>query len=184
MAGGFAVAAAGFAVLATIDATSHLAVLLVGAGVVACGTVAILTLVTDYVLGVAPPERAGSVSGLFETTSELGGALGMAVLGSVLAAGYTSHVSGLLPEGLPPAAEEQARESIAGSLSVAGSLPGQTGEAVLEAGRTAYLSGMRVTEVVAALAMLAMALLTGALLRGGGGVPAPAREKELDPHAA
>jgi DHA2 family multidrug resistance protein-like MFS transporter len=184
MAGGFAVAAAGFAVLATIDATSHLAVLLVGAGVVACGTVAILTLVTDYVLGVAPPERAGSVSGLFETTSELGGALGMAVLGSVLAAGYTSHVSGLLPEGLPPAAEEQARESIAGSLSVAGSLPGQAGEAVLEAGRTAYLSGMRVTEVVAALAMLAMALLTGALLRGGGGVPAPAREKELDPHAA
>ena len=98
------VAATGFAVLATVDATSHLAVLLVGAGVVACGTVGILTLVTDYVLGVAPPERAGSVAGLFETTSELGGALGMAILGSVLAAGYTTRVSELLPDGLSPGA--------------------------------------------------------------------------------
>jgi MFS transporter, DHA2 family, multidrug resistance protein len=73
MAGGFAVAATGFVVVATVHAGSPLAVVLVGAGVVACGTVAVLTLVTDYVLGVAPPERAGAVSGLFETPASSAG---------------------------------------------------------------------------------------------------------------
>ena len=185
MAGGFAVAATGFAVLATVDAGSPLAVVLVGAGIVASGTVAVLTLVTDYVLGVAPPERAGAVSGLFETTSEFGGALGIAILGSVLAAGYRGRVDELLPAGLSAAAHATAHDSLAGAVVAAAHAPGQAGEAILHAGRTAYLSGMRVTEVVAAVTMLAMALVTARLLRGG--EPAPAArwpEKELDPHAA
>jgi DHA2 family multidrug resistance protein-like MFS transporter len=167
MAVGFALAAAGFAILATVSRDTALWVVLVGAGVVASGTVAILTLVTDYVLGVAPPERAGAVSGLFETTSEFGGALGIAILGSVLAAGYRSRVGDLLPGGLDRTATAQAHDSLAGALVAAAHLPGALASAVLEAGRTAYLSGMRVTEIVAAAAMLTMALVTGWLLRGG-----------------
>ena len=187
MASGFAVAATGFAVMATIDATSPLGVLLVGAGLVACGTVAILTLVTDYVLGVAPPERAGSVSGLFETTSELGGAIGMAVLGSVLASTYAHRLHDLLPPGLAPEARAGAGEGIAGALAVASSLPRGVGEAVVHAGRAAYLSGMRVTDVVAASVMVGMAVLTGVLLRGEEQPAGGARETKgsaLDPHAA
>ena len=184
MAGGFALAAVGFAILATIHTGSPLAVVLVGAGVVASGTVAILTLVTDYVLGVAPPERAGAVSGLFETTSEFGGALGIAILGSILAAGYRSHVDALLPDGLASGAHATAHDSLAGASVAAAQLPGQIGHAVLEAGRTAYLSGMRVTEIVAAVTMLAMAVLTGYLLRGDEPTPATQPEKVLDPHAA
>jgi DHA2 family multidrug resistance protein-like MFS transporter len=166
MAVGFAVAAAGFAVLATVDAATHLSVVLVGAGLVASGTVAVLSLVTDYVLGVAPAERAGAVSGLFETTSELGGALGIAILGSLLAAGYRHHVDDLLPAGVPMPARTGALDSPAGALVAAGDLPRGAGEAVLEAGRAAYLSGMRTTEVVAGAIMLVMALLTLRLLRG------------------
>jgi DHA2 family multidrug resistance protein-like MFS transporter len=184
MAGGFAVAATGFVILAAVHTGSPLAVVLVGAGVVASGTVAILTLVTDYVLGVAPPERAGAVSGLFETTSEFGGALGIAILGSILAAGYRSRVDALLPSGLPGATHEAAHDSLAGAVVAATGAPGQAGEAILHAGRTAYLSGMRVTEIVAAVTMLAMALVTGYLLRGGEPTAAPVPEKELDPHAA
>ncbi|TPG14908.1 MFS transporter [Pedococcus bigeumensis] len=183
MASGFAVAATGFMILATVHNGSPLAVVLVGAGVVACGTVAILTLVTDYVLGVAPPERAGAVSGLFETTSEFGGALGIAILGSVLAAGYRSRVDDLLPAGLPGAAHAAAHDSLAGAVVAATQVPGQPGEAILQASRTAYLSGMRVTEIVAAVTMLAMALVTGHLLRGGEPTSLPVPEKELDPHA-
>jgi DHA2 family multidrug resistance protein-like MFS transporter len=184
MAGGFAVAATGFVVVATVDASSPLAVVLVGAGVVACGTVAVLTLVTDYVLGVAPPERAGAVSGLFETTSEFGGALGIAVLGSVLAAGYRTRIDALLPGGLSTAAHHTAHDSLAGAIVAATQAPAQGGGAILEAGRAAYLSGMRTTEVVAAATMLAMAVLTGYLLRGGDPTPAVQPEKELDPHVA
>ena len=165
MAGGFAVAAAGFAVIATVEHGTSLAVVLVGAGLVASGTVAVLSLVTDYVLGVAPAERAGAVSGLFETTSELGGSLGIAVLGSVLAAGYRHHIDHLLPVDLPAAARAGAHDSLAGALVAAVHLPGRVGGAVVEAGRAAYLSGMRTTEVVAGVVMLAMALLTLRLLR-------------------
>ena len=70
------------------------------------------------------------------------------------------------------------------------SLQGLVGlaHAVLEAGRTAYLSGMRVTEIVAGAVMLGMALLTGWLLRGDEAADEEASEtvsaKELDPHAA
>jgi MFS transporter, DHA2 family, multidrug resistance protein len=184
MAGGFAVAATGFVVVATVHAGSPLAVVLVGAGVVACGTVAVLTLVTDYVLGVAPPERAGAVSGLFETTSEFGGALGIAILGSVLAAGYRTHVDALLPGRLSGAAHHTAHDSLAGAIVAAAQAPGRAGGAILEAGRAAYLSGMRTTEVVAAVTMFAMAVLTGYLLRGGDPVPAVQQERELDPHVA
>jgi len=172
MAAGFALAAGGFTILAATHTGSPLAVALVGAGVVASGTVAILTLVTDFVLGVAPAERAGAVSGLFETTSEFGGALGIAVLGSILAAGYRSHVDHLLPAGLPPAARDGARDGLPSALATADHLPAALGEALVRAGRTAYLSGMRVTEVVAAVTMLAMALVTQRLLRSGG-KPAP-----------
>ena len=168
MAVGFAVAAVGFAILATIGQGSPLAVVLVGAGVVASGTVAILTLVTDYVLGVAPADRAGAVSGLFETTSEFGGALGIALLGSVLAAGYRSHVDELLPRGLDAVARGQAHDSLAGALVAASHAPGSVAQSVLDAGRAAYLSGMRLTEVTAAVVMLAMACLAGHLLRDRG----------------
>jgi DHA2 family multidrug resistance protein-like MFS transporter len=101
----------------------------------------------------------------------------------VLAAGYRAHVDELLPTGLSGTAHATAHDSLAGAVVAAAQAPGQAGEAVLQAGRTAYLSGMRLTEVVAAVTMLAMALLTGHLLRGD----APAEvvsEKELDPHAA
>jgi hypothetical protein len=64
------------------------------------------------------------------------------------------------------------------------SLTRSVGDAILEAGRTAYLSGMRVTEIAAGASMLAMALLTGQLLRDGEPAPVTQPEKELDPHAA
>ncbi|HEY3534032.1 MAG TPA: hypothetical protein VGK60_00590, partial [Pedococcus sp.] len=57
-------------------------------------------------------------------------------------------------------------DSPAGALVAAGDLPRGAGEAVLEAGRAAYLSGMRTTEVVAGAIMLVMALLTLRLLGG------------------
>ena len=112
------------------------------------------------------------MSGLFETTSEFGGALGIALLGSILAAGYRSHVDELLPAGLDRRDHATAHDSLAGAVVASAHAPGQVGAAILHAGRTAYLSGMRLTEVVAAVTMLAMALVTARLLRGG--EPAPA----------
>ena len=82
-----------------------------------------MTLVADYVLGVAPADRAGAVGGLIETSSELGGALGIALLGSVLAAAYRTSATTLLPAGLPASVTEPARQTIAGASAAAQDLP-------------------------------------------------------------
>ncbi|MYT20143.1 MFS transporter, partial [Streptomyces sp. SID7760] len=89
IAGGFALAAAGFALIGLVGSDS-LWLLLTGAGVLACGIVTVMSLVSDMALGAAPAEKAGSAASLLETGQEFGGALGMAVLGSLGTAVYRS----------------------------------------------------------------------------------------------
>ena len=159
MAGAFVVAALGFASMRFAAVDSSIWVLLVAASLVAIGLVAVVTLVTEYAIGVAPEDRAGSVSALVETASEFGGALGMAVLGSVLAAVYGSRLSELLPPGLPAEASAAAEETLGGATVVAEQLSGPVGAAVLGAARSAYVSGMHVAVLVAVGAALLGALV-------------------------
>lgn len=166
MAGGFAVSVIGFLLLSWVEVTSPLALVLGAAGLVSGGLVAVLSLITDYVLGVAPPEHAGSGAGLTETSSELGGALGMALLGSVLASVYRAHIGRLLPP-LDAGASDQASQTLAGAAAVAATRPGPAGDAVLAAGRAAYLSGMHAASLVAAGVLVIAAILAVTLLRDG-----------------
>jgi DHA2 family multidrug resistance protein-like MFS transporter len=166
MAGGFVVSVVGFLTISRVGPSDGLWSLLLAAGLVSGGLVAVLSLITDYVVGVAPAERAGSVAGLVETSSELGGALGMALLGSVLAAVYRLHADQLLPAGLPDAAAEEAGQTLAGAVAVSAQLPGALGEAVLEAGRAAYTSAMHAACLTAAGVLLVAIVLTLVLLRG------------------
>ena len=53
-------------------------------------------------MGCVPPERAGVASGISETGAELGGALGIAVLGSIGVAVYRSEIADALPDGVHP----------------------------------------------------------------------------------
>ncbi|MFD0329708.1 MFS transporter [Streptacidiphilus monticola] len=79
---------------------------------------------SDTVLASAPKEKAGVAGAVGETAMELGGALGIAVLGSVLTAGYRGDLR--LPAGLPSAAADAAHESLAGAVGAAASLPGDS----------------------------------------------------------
>ncbi|MFB9236795.1 MFS transporter [Plantactinospora siamensis] len=177
MAGGFLVAAGGFALLTRVPAEAGLWVLLTGATGYAAGVVAVLSLVTDVVLGEAPPDRAGTVSGLLESATEFAGALGMALLGSVGTAVYRRDMGGPLP-GLPAAAAAPARETLAGAYTVAGTLPADAAAALLRAARSAFLAGLHAAAVVALLVMLLAAglclLLRRAHAAGRPGSPAPA----------
>jgi DHA2 family multidrug resistance protein-like MFS transporter len=142
MATGFVVAAAGFGVLATMTQQATLLPALIGASVLAVGLVVVMTLVTDLALGLVQPERAGAASAVLETGSEFGGALGIALLGSIGAAVYTHRMAGLLPTGLPDAAREAAGQTLGGAIAVAGQLPGPAGGALVDSARSAFLSGM------------------------------------------
>ncbi len=167
MAGGFLVAALGFLTMTATRADSGVWVCLAPATLIAIGLVSVSTMVTDFVVGVVPAERASAVSGLVETTSELGGALGIALLGSVLNAWYRPHIAAALPASLPAETAHEAGQTVTGAVLSAGQLPGAVGEQLLSAARTAYTSGMHTADLVAAAILLCGALVALCLPRAG-----------------
>ena len=113
----------------------------------------------------APPERAGAASAIAETAAELGVALGIAVIGSLGTAVYRGHLTAALPAGVPPEAGAAARETLAGAVEVAAHLPGQLGPALLEAAQSAFVQGLQLGATISAVASVALAAFTLALLR-------------------
>ncbi|WP_229852146.1 MFS transporter [Streptomyces albospinus] len=163
---GFALAAGGFIWLSWLEPASPLWLVLAGSAVYASGLVMVMSLGNELAIGVAPPERAGSASALLESGTELGGALGMAILGSIGSAVYRGDIGGALPPGLPARAADAARETLAGATAVAAHLPGRIGAALLTAARTAFTHGLHAAVLCAAAVMAAAAVLAVTLLRG------------------
>ncbi|MET9676618.1 MFS transporter [Streptomyces sp. NPDC006482] len=150
MGGGFLVSAGGFAWMAGVDRATPLWVVLVACALYAAGLVSAMTLANELALGAAPPERAGAAAAVLESGQELGGALGMAILGSIGAAVYTAA--------MPPSAPAAARETLGGAL---------TGTPdVLDAARSAFTEAMSGAAVGASLLMLVAAVVSVVLLRG------------------
>ncbi|MFI9061025.1 MFS transporter [Streptomyces sp. NPDC053429] len=163
IAGGFALAAAGFALMGLLG-TDSLWLLLVAAGVLASGIVTVMSLVSDMALGSAPAEKAGSAASLLETGQEFGGALGMALLGSLGTAVYRGDLAG---------ADPAVRETLGGAVAVAQRLGGEAGGQVLTLAREAFVHGMRYAAWGGTALLLAAAVLAVVSMRGVG-APAPA----------
>jgi DHA2 family multidrug resistance protein-like MFS transporter len=117
----------------------------------------------------AGAERAGAASAISETGSELGGALGIAVLGSIGTAVYRGVMA--VPDGIPPDAMEAAQRTLGGAVEVAGGLPGHLGAELLGAAREAFTQAFELTAVVCAALALAAAIATAPLLRDVGPSP-------------
>ncbi|QYX75896.1 MFS transporter [Streptomyces akebiae] len=158
-------ASAGFGVIAQVEADSELALVITGATMMAAGVGVVLTLAADLIIAAAPPERAGSASGLSETCAEFGGALGIAVLGSIGAAVYRQSMDDDMPSGIPEAASEVAHETLGGAVQVAGQLPEDLAGLLLTASREAFTEGMQIASYTAAGVMLVAAVLAGLMLR-------------------
>jgi DHA2 family multidrug resistance protein-like MFS transporter len=165
IAAGLALSAAGFAVLAVVDEASGLAVVVFATVVFSLGLAPAFTLTTDVVIGTAPPERAGSASAISETSSELGGALGIAILGSLGAALYRSAMADAVPAELPPEAAEAARGTLGGALAASAWLPHEVGAVLLDNARDAFTDGLQLTAGVSAATVAATAVLGVAMLR-------------------
>lgn len=162
---GLVLAAIGFGVLTQLEGDYGLAILVVGSVVFSVGFGPMMTLSTDMIVGTAPPERAGAASAISETNSELGGALGIAVLGSVGAFLYRSEVAASIPAGTPPAAAEAARDTLGGAVAVAGQLPNQLGAQLLDTARAAFTHGLQMTAAVSVVITIGAAILAAVLLR-------------------
>ncbi|MFI7111234.1 MFS transporter [Nonomuraea sp. NPDC050227] len=159
-----------YAMLGTeLDYLTLLPVMMIGG----LGVGLTFTVNNDNILATAPKERAGAAAAVSETAFELGGALGIAVLGTVLNSVYRANL--LVPAGVPG---EAARESIAGATATAAELPPQAAGELMRAARTAFVSGMQVTTLVTAVLLAVVAVFALAWLRG---VPKVIQEEQPVP---
>lgn len=102
MGGGLVGAAIGFGLMLGIEAGSGLPLIVVGTIVFSLGLSPAFTLTNDLIIGSAPPERAGAAAGISETAAEVGGALGIAIFGSIGIAVYRQGLEGDVPAVCPP----------------------------------------------------------------------------------
>jgi DHA2 family multidrug resistance protein-like MFS transporter len=165
MGAGLALAALALAALALGGDSPSIATLVVVGVVTSLGTAPVFTLTQELIVGSAPPERAGAASGMAETGAELGGALGIAVLGSVGTAVYRRALADRLPPGVPPEAAEVARDTLGAAAGVAAQLPDPLGRALLEVAGGAFVQGLHLAAGISAAVALGAALAAVLLLR-------------------
>jgi DHA2 family multidrug resistance protein-like MFS transporter len=165
IAAGLVVSALGFMVLTQIGGPNSLAVLMAGLLLFSLGLAPVGTLTTDLVMGSAPPERAGAASAISETSFELGGALGIAVLGSIIVAAYQGLMVDAVPATVPLEAAAAARDTLAAALAVAGDLPSEPGRLLAATARAAFTHSLDITSVLCAALTLFAAGLAMVLLR-------------------
>jgi DHA2 family multidrug resistance protein-like MFS transporter len=164
---GLAMAAIGLGVLTQVGASADadLAILAGASLVISLGMAPVFTATTDLIVGSAPPERAGAASGISETGAELGGALGIAILGSIGVAVYRGELADALLPGVPHDALTIARDTLGGAVGVAGQLPEEAGTALLTAAREAFTHGLQLTAGISAVAAVGITILATVLLR-------------------
>jgi DHA2 family multidrug resistance protein-like MFS transporter len=165
MAGGLVLAALGLGVLTRVGGPSALAILVTGSVLFAVGLAPGITLATDLIVGTAPPERAGAAAAIAETSSEFGGALGIAVLGSVGAAVYHGVMRGVVPTGLSSEMSEAARDTLGGAAAAAAGLADQRGVELMESARDAFARGFEVVAITGAVILIAAAAVAAWRLR-------------------
>ncbi len=149
MGAGLLIAGAGLLILSRAGTSPGDGWLVVVSSVViSLGLAPLFGLTTELIVGSAPPERAGAATGMSETASELGGALGLSVLGSIGVIIYRAGINAGLPAGVPESAATAARDTLGGAAAVAAQLPAATGEALLTTARLAFVDGMQIVSLL------------------------------------
>ncbi|MGX4693255.1 MFS transporter [Streptomyces sp. JNUCC 63] len=159
VSGGLAAVGLALAVLTTLTRSTGYPLLGTALLVVGVGAGFSFTVTADVILSGVPKDQAGAASAVSETAYELGAALGIALLGSIVTATYRDFTG---PAGTPPAA----RESLGGAVEAATTLPPHTSEAMLHAARDAFLHGLHLASGAGAAVLLATALAAWFLLKG------------------
>jgi DHA2 family multidrug resistance protein-like MFS transporter len=125
----------------------------------------VITLATDMIVGAAPPERAGAAAALSETSSEFGGALGIAILGSIGTAIYRSKIAVGMPEKISQKMAEEATDTLGGAIAVASQLPSELGRSLIQTANASFVTGMQLNAWIAAAIAGVLAVLSVIVLR-------------------
>jgi DHA2 family multidrug resistance protein-like MFS transporter len=159
VSGGLAAVGLALAALTLVDRSTGYPLLGAVLLVVGLGAGLSFTVTADVILCSVPKEQAGAASAVSETAYELGAALGIALLGSVVTGIYRGFTG---PAGTPDAAHE----SLGSAVEAAAHLPADTASALLDAARQSFVEGLTLTAGIGAAVLLATAVAAWSLLRG------------------
>ncbi len=164
IAAGFFFLVAGFVLLSTVDASTSYAVIALSLVLLGVGMGITVAPGTGSIMAAVPLNKAGVGSAVNDTTREVGGALGIAVLGSIANSVYRSDIDGDVLAGLPPDAAAAAGESIGAAVQIARQAPADVGGRLSTAAGDAFTSAFSTSLLVAA----AIAGLLGMVMIGLG----------------
>jgi AcrR family transcriptional regulator len=173
---GLVLVAVAMFIFSTVTTTSGYAVVGVVLVVIGVGMALAMAPATDSIMGSLPPEKAGVGSAVNDTTREIGGALGVAILGSITASSYRASITST--DVYKAAAQQSAvaagaiKDSVGGAAEVASRLPPAAANVVTSAANEAFVHALNETVIVAAVIALGGALIAFAFL--------PARAKVAD----
>ncbi|MEV7503426.1 MFS transporter [Streptomyces sp. NPDC093018] len=156
---GLAAVGLSLAVLTCLGQSTGYPVLGAALLVVGVGAGLSFTVTADVILSSVPKEQAGSASAVSETAYELGAALGIALLGSIVTAVYSGFRG---PAGTPPGAHD----SLGAAVQASAHLPPQTAESLLAAARDAFVHGLHLASGAGAVVLLGTAIAAWFLLKG------------------
>lgn len=173
MSGGLLLTGAGFGIMAALTPASPYWIMVIALVTTATGLALFMPPSTHIIVTSLPQHKAGVGSAVNDTTREVGAAIGIAVLGTLLTVGYRSGMRSQVG-GLPDAAGEAASDSIGTALRIARDLPTERAAALTESAVDAFNRGMTLAMGVAA-ALLALTAAATYLLyprkpAGGGGM--------------
>jgi len=160
MSFGLMISVCGLLVIAGLESAFGLMAVVSGNVIFSVGLAPIFTLATDLIVGSVPPERAGAAAGISETGTEFGGALGIAILGSIGSAVYRRSMSESMPATLPSEVAESARNTLAGAIEAAQQFP-----AILAPAQNAFRQALHATAILCAVFAFVTIVLILATLR-------------------
>ncbi|WP_030560382.1 MFS transporter [Streptomyces aureocirculatus] len=163
VAGGLAAVGLALASLTVLSQQTGYPLLGAALLVVGVGAGFSFTVTADVILSSVPKEQAGAASAVSETAYELGAALGIALLGSIVTGVYRDFTT---PAGTPAEAASAAHDSLGGAVEAGAGLPAHKAEPLLAAAQDAFVDGLRLAAGVGAAVLLATAAAAWFLLKG------------------
>ena len=161
MAAGLAFITTGLYLVSGVTASAGYGGIVVGMLLLGAGAGLALPTSSGSVIGSVPREHSAVASATNTTASQVGGALGVAVIGSLLTTRYSGHITAALAgQHVPAAAMAAIQGSLGGALAVAGRLPGNGGELLARLARAAFASGLDLGMLAAAGVAVAGLLIT------------------------
>lgn len=155
---GMLIMAAGVLILSQLGVEPNYAAFVLAMCTAALGMGIAMSPTTDLMMSAVPRSRAGMGSATNDTTRELGGSLGVAVLGSLLAGQYTQKIAPAAAQ-LPEQLRGVVESSLTGALRVAESLPQQYAPALVEAAKNAWIGGFKYALAIGAVVIAASAVV-------------------------